>query len=31
LNLKIPVETLVGIIDELKKEGKLAPKGEEQT
>ena len=31
LNLKIPVQTLVEIIDELKKEGKLAPKGEEET
>jgi len=31
LNLKIPVQTLVEIIDELKKEGKLVPKGEEET
>ena len=28
LNLKIPIRTLVEIIDELKNEGKLSPKGE---
>ena len=31
LNLKIPVQTLVEIIDELKREGKLVPKGEKET
>jgi hypothetical protein len=31
LNLKIPVQTIVAIIDEMKKEGKLVPKGERNT
>ena len=31
LNLRIPVETIVEIIDDLKKEGKLATKNEERT
>jgi len=31
LNLKIPVQTIVEIIDDLKKEGKVAPKGDNET
>ena len=31
LNLKIPIRSLVEIIDELQKEGKLSPKGEDDT
>lgn len=31
LNLKIPVQTIVAIIDDMKKEGKLVPKGERKT
>jgi hypothetical protein len=31
LKLKIPVQTIVAIIDDMKKEGKLVPKGERKT
>jgi len=31
LNLKIPVRSIVEIIDDMKKEGKVVPKGEEET
>ena len=31
LNLKIPVQSIVEIIDDMKKEGKVVPKGEEET
>lgn len=30
LNLRIPVQTIVEIIDELRNEGKLTPKGEKK-